>query len=240
MLPLSIILVRPQMGENIGATARVMANFGLKDLRIVAPRDGWPNPIAYRVSAGADAVLDRARICTDIASAVADLHTVYATASFTRDMPRAVITPRPAISELMAAAQAGQGVGIMFGCERAGLSNEDMDCCAKLISIPVEPTFNSLNLAQAVAVVAYEWRMAVDDRVLTAHGVADAAPLSDLYGLFDHFEGALDRVGFFFPADKRPSMVRRLRALLTRAQMSEAEVRTLRGAVRALIGRHMT
>ncbi len=235
MPSLSIILVRPQMGENIGAVARAMANFGLQDLRLVTPRDGWPNPLAYPLAAGADALLDNALIYPDVAAAVADLHHVYATASFTRDLPRPVTTPRPAIADLYTAAQAGQGVGILFGPERAGLSNVDMDPCAKLISIPVNPDFNSLNLAQSVAVLAYEWRMAVNDQVVGAHAMAEPATQMELQGLFDHLEGALDQVNFFFPTHKRTGMVRKLRALLTRATPSEAEVRTLRGAIRALV-----
>ncbi len=233
-MTLSIILIRPQMGENIGAAARVMANFGLRDLRVVAPRDGWPSEAAEAMAAGSP-VLEQARVYETTEAALADLHTVYATAAFSRAPARPITTPRPAVAELVAQAEAGQGVGVIFGPERAGLANADMDLCAKVISIPVDPEFNSLNLAQAVAVMGYEWQMHQSQAPVDMRQMPEPAALSDLHGLFGHLEGELDAARFFFPPEKREGMVRNLRAMLARAQLSAQEVRTLRGMIRALV-----
>jgi len=230
----AIILVGPQMGENIGAVARAMANFGLDDLRLVAPRDGWPNPAALAMAAGADAVLEAARVYRATDDAIGDLHHIYATTARGRDMLKPVVPPAQAAGDMRAAAAAGRQVGVLFGPERSGLNNDDVCLAGTVISIPVNPAFASLNLAQAVLLVAYEWFT----------GQARAAPpdfgppasAGELVGLFEHLEGALAAAGFFYPPEKRPAMVRNLRNMWQRAGLLEQDVRTLRGVIRALAG----
>lgn len=231
----AIILARPQMGENIGAAARVMRNFGLADMRIVSPRDGWPNEKADAMAAGAADVLEAARVTDDFARAVGDLTLVFATTARAREMVKPVMTPREAMARAKAETARGGRPGVLFGAEATGLLNEELAAADILLTIPVDPDFSSLNLAQAVAVTAYEWRSgdpAPDD--------FSAAPLpatkQELMALMDHLETELDRAGFFFPAHKAETMKRNLRAGLTRGNWTHQDVQTLRGAIKALTG----
>ncbi len=233
-----VILDRPQLAENIGAAARVMANFGLSELRLVAPRDGWPQDRAWASASGADWPLDGARVFPDVASAVADLQLVFAATARPRETQLPVRTPRKAVAELAVRAEEGWRTGVLFGAERAGLETSDIALTHAILTVPVDARFRSLNLAQAVAVTAYEWG------VLQAEGAAPArftdplAPPADggeTLRLFEHLEAELDASGFFFPPENRPSMVRNLRVALSRASFTSQEVRSLRGVITALV-----
>ncbi len=232
----AIILARPQMGENIGAAARVMRNFGLTDMRIVSPRDGWPNKKADALAAGAVDVLETARVSDDFASAVSDLTLVFATTARSREMVKPVMTPREAMARAKTETDRAGRAGVLFGAEATGLLNEELAAADILLTIPVDPGFSSLNLAQAVAVTAYEWR-AGD----AAPEDFSAAPLpatkQELMALMDHLEAELERKGFFFPDHKAESMKRNLRAGLTRGNWTHQDVQTLRGAIKALTGK---
>ena len=227
-----MILNEPQLAENIGAVARVMANFGLSDLRMVRPRDGWPQDRAWASASGADWPLDNARIFDRIEDAIADLRLVYATTARPRETQLPVLTPRQAAAELRGA---DLPCGLLFGGERAGLETADIALCQAIVTIPIDPRFRSLNLAQAVAINAYEWRVLEDENAPPAFREGPPpADMAMMVGLYEHLEGELDAAGFFHPPEKRPSMVRNLRVTLSRARMSEQEVRTFRGVVTAL------
>ncbi|MBW3616944.1 MAG: RNA methyltransferase [Proteobacteria bacterium] len=235
MRPPVVVLAEPQLAQNIGAVARVMANFGLEDLRLVRPRDGWPQRRAWEASSGADWILDAARTFDRTEDALADLRLVLASTARPREARLPVHTPRAAVAELRAVAQHGP-VGLLFGGERAGLSAEDVALCQAIVTIPIDPRHWSLNLAQAVCVNAYEWRVALEDApppaFLTGDPPADAAAL---HGLFGHLESELEQAGFFHPPEKTPAMVRNLRVPLARARLTDQEVRTFRGVVAALV-----
>lgn len=236
----AIVLVEPQMGENIGACARAMLNCGLTDLRLVRPRDGWPNEKAWASASGADQVLDAAKLCGSTAEAVADLNVVYATTVRTRGMIQEFVTPRLAAQQLREHYRADHAVGVMFGPERSGLTNDDLTFAEKLISVPLNPSFASLNLAQAVLLIGYEWFQTGDvlppeEQLHT--GQTRPATKAELVNFFEHLEGALDKTGFFTTLEKRPSMVRTLRNALERMRMTEQEVRTFHGVVAALSGK---
>jgi tRNA/rRNA methyltransferase len=231
----SVILDRPQLAENIGAVARVMANFGLSDLRLVAPRDGWPQERAWVSASGADWPLDKARVFASLAEATADLQRVYATTARPREARLPVITPREAAAELHAAAAEGLATGLLFGAERAGLETADIAFCQAIVTIPIDLKFPSLNLAQAVAINGYEWRATIDAGAPPAFAdTAEPADQAELAGLYAHLESELEAAGFFFPPEKTPSMVRNLRSIFSRARLSMQEARTLRGVVTAL------
>ncbi len=234
--PPVVLLNEPQLAENIGAVARVMANFGLADLRLIRPRDGWPQERAWASASGADWPLDGARVFERLEDAVADLRLVYATTARPRETQLPVLTPREAAAGLKTASDAGQGVGLLFGGERAGLETSDIALCHGIVTIPIDERFRSLNLAQAVAINAYEWRLGVFDRPREAfaHNIAEPADMATLVGLYEQLEGELDEAGFFHPPEKRPSMVRNLRVALGRARLTDQEVRTWRGVITAL------
>ncbi|WP_281300051.1 MULTISPECIES: RNA methyltransferase [unclassified Iodidimonas] len=233
-----VILVRPQLGENIGKAARAMLNFGLTELRLVAPRDGWPNPAAGPAASGADQVLDEARIYDDVAQAVADLHHVYATTVRPRDMLKPVVTP----VEAVAAIRSTQGQsGLMFGPERSGLDNEEVALADSILTVPVNPHFSSLNLAQAVILTAYEWYQAqVNDAVNPQADVARPemerlpAPKAEYQGLYDQLERDLASRGFFRSAGRKPTQMRALKTLMQNAGFSSQEIQTLRGVLKTL------
>jgi tRNA/rRNA methyltransferase len=230
-----IVLNAPQLGENIGAAARVMANFGLSELRLVNPRDGWPQERAWAAASGADWPLNGARVFERTEDAIADLNLVYATTARPRELQLPVLTPRVAAGNLAGALAQGLRAGLMFGGERAGLETADVALCQAVVTLPVDARFRSLNLAQAVAVNAYEWRMTVTDEAPRAfRNAAPPATQAAMLGLYEHFERELDAAGFFHPPEKRPSMVQNLRSALGRAGMTEQEVRTFRGVVTAL------
>jgi tRNA/rRNA methyltransferase len=235
MRPPCVILKDAQLAENIGAAARVMANFGLFELRLVSPRDGWPQPRAWASASGADWPLDEARVFDRLEDAIADLNLVLATTARPREALLPVYDPRSAVAELRAASLADHACGVLFGGERAGLEAGDIALCHGVITAPVDDRHRSLNLAQAVAIVAYEWRMSQAPGPPRTFGEAPSpADQSSLLGFYEHLESELDAAGFYHPPEKRPSMVRNLRIALGRARLTEQEVRTLRGVVTAL------
>lgn len=230
-----VILNEPQLAENIGAVARVMANFGLETLRLVRPRDGWPQDRAWASASGADWVLDGARVFETLAEAIADLRLVYATTARPRETQLPVLTPREAAAELRAAVARGSSVGLLFGGERAGLETADIALTQGIVTIPIDPRHRSLNLAQAVAINAYEWRTAAENAPpANFRDGPEPATQASLQGLFDQLETELETSGFFHPPEKKPAMVRNLRSALQRARFSEQEVSTWRGVVTAL------
>ena len=234
--PPVIILNEPQLAENIGAVARIMANFGLAELRLVRPRDGWPQERAWVSASGADWPLDGAKVYERLEAAVADLRLVYATTARPRETQMPVLTPREAAGELHRSVARGHRVGMLFGGERAGLETSDIALCHAIVTIPVDERFRSLNLAQAVALNVYEWRMGVSDRPREAfaQNIDEPADMETVVGLYEQLEAELDDAGFFHPLEKRPSMVRNLRVALGRARLTDQEVRTWRGVVTAL------
>jgi tRNA/rRNA methyltransferase len=234
-----VILVRPQLGENIGMAARAMLNCGLGELRLVAPRDEWPNARAERAASGADEVLKGARVFDDVASAVADLHRVYATSARSRELTQRIAPPREAADDMVRAVAAKQRVGLMFGPERAGLENDDLAHADIVITIPLNPAFSSLNLAQAVLLVAYEWSQAVGETGTTRLVTNEAAIASraELEEFVQRLEAELDEAGFFKVAEKRPRMMQNIRALFSRAEATDQEIRTLHGILSELVGK---
>lgn len=233
--PPCVILNRPQLAENIGSVARVMANFGLSELRLVAPRDGWPLERAWVSASGADWPLDNARVFERLEDAVADLQLVLATTARNRELRLPVYTPREAAEHARTATVEGQKVGLLFGAERTGLETDDLSLAHAIVTIPIDPKFKSLNLAQAVALCAYEWRMGVAAAPPPAFEVKELpADRGAMLGLYGHLEKELDDAGFFHPSEKKPSMVRNLRVMLARANFTDQEVRTFRGVITAL------
>jgi tRNA/rRNA methyltransferase len=229
----AFILVAPQLGENIGAAARVMANFALSDLRLVAPRDGWPNPAAETMSAGALPDVVKVLVFERLEDAIADCGVVIATTARPRGMEKPVLAAREAIARIHATP--GR-TAILFGAERAGLPNEAVALSDAILSFPVTQSFASLNLAQAVALVSHAIAEAQASGPPAAFTDAIDAPATreELIGMMEHFEEELDRAGFFFPDEKRAPMVQNLRNAFTRAGWTAQEVRTFRGAVKAL------
>lgn len=233
----AIILVEPQLGENIGMVARAMANFGLVDLRLVNPRDGWPNERALAAASKADHVIDRVTVFETLAEAIGDLNYVIATTARQRDGFKPVRGPVEAGRILRQRFQAGQHNGILFGRERFGLDNDEIALADEIVTFPVNPAFASLNIAQAVLLMSYEWmKTSLEDETHTAFSgpIIEPAPKSALQGLFDHLEEALSVRGYFRPAAKKPKMVDNLRAVLTRPGYSLLEINLLRGVVSSL------
>ncbi|MEO5494097.1 MAG: RNA methyltransferase [Sphingomonas sp.] len=226
-----IVLVRPQLGENIGKAARAMLNFGLTEMRLVSPRDGWPNPSAGPAASGADVVLEQARVFDSVADAVADCPHVYATTVRKRGVTKPVVTPE----EAARAIHAGPGrSAILFGPERSGLETDDVAIARSIITVPINPAFGSLNLAQAVILVAYEWSKHVALAQPPDTDLPPPAPQDELDGMIDQLDVMLKSAGFFFPPDKVTTTKRALRTLLTKPGWSSQEVRTLRGVLSAL------
>jgi len=231
----AVILNATQLAENIGATARVMANFGLSDLRLVNPRDGWPQERAWALASGAEWPLNAARVYGSVAEAIADLQLVFATTARPRELTLPVLTPRAAAAELSAAAAQGRRTGLLFGGERAGLETADIALCQAVVTIPIDPRFRSLNLGQAVAINAYEWRTALLDAAPPNFRPGPGPATGEaMLGLYEHLERELEAAGFFHPPEKTPNMVQNLRAALGKARFTDQEVRTLRGVVTAL------
>jgi len=236
-----VILVRPQLADNVGAVARAMGNGGLFELRLVAPRDGWPQAQAWRTASGADRILDAATVHATVADAVADLQHVFATCPRPRHIVKPVLTARGAASELREICGRGLRAGLLFGPERAGLDNDDMACADALVRYPLNPGFMSLNLAQAVMVMAYEWWSAADTtpprELMTNETVV--ATKRDLENFLTHLVAELDASGFLRNQPKRPRMVCNIRHLFQRGEVTEQELRTLHGMVSELAqGRH--
>lgn len=227
----AFVLVQPQMGENIGAAARAMWNFGLRQMSLVAPRDGWPNPAAVAMASGAGGLLDEAQIFESTSDAVANAQIIYATTARPREMTKRVVTPQQAMAEARSEVAAGRRVAVLFGPERAGLANEDVVLADAIISVPVNPAFASLNLAQCVLLTAYEWRR--QGAVVPAE-TPERAPSEQVARLTEHLVGELDGAGFFFPEGKRPAMVANLTNMMHRMPLTDQDVRTLWGVVKAL------
>ena len=226
-----IVLVRPQLGENIGKAARAMLNFGLTELRLVAPRDGWPNPSAGPAASGADEVLANARVYATTAEAVADCAHVYATTVRKRGVTKPVVTPEQAAQQIHA--QAGRSA-ILFGPERSGLETEDVALARAIVTVPINPQFASLNLAQAVILCAYEWSKGAELVQPTVEELLPPAPQEELEGLIAHFEQMLEPRGYFLPKDRAEASRFNLRTLLTKPGWNHLEVRTLRGVLSTL------
>ena len=236
--PPVIILVRPQLGENIGKAARAMLNFGLTEMRLVSPRDGWPNPSAGPAASGADIVLQNAKVYDSVAAATADCAQVFATTVRKRGVTKPVVTPEQASSEIHAAP--GRSA-ILFGPERSGLETDDVAVARTIITVPINPEFGSLNLAQAVILVAYEWSKGLTaDRELSQpsiNPIMPPAPQEELDGMIGQLDAMLMGAGFFHLPDKMQSTRRTLRTLLTKPGWSSQEIRTLRGVLSSLAGK---
>ncbi|MFE0014001.1 RNA methyltransferase [Mesorhizobium sp. NPDC059054] len=233
----AIILVEPQLGENIGMVARAMANFGLSELRLVNPRDGWPSEKARAAASRADHVVDAVKLYDDLASAIADLNFVLATTARERDGFKPVRGPVEAGRALRARQHDGLKTGILFGRERFGLYNDEVGLADEIVTFPVDPAFSSLNIAQAVLLMSYEWmKSGLENETDTNFSTPDMLPATkeQLHGLFAHLEAALESRGYFRPAAKKPKMVDNLRAVLTRAGFAEPELKVLRGVVASL------
>ncbi len=235
----TIILVEPQLGENIGMAARAMLNCGLTDLRLVNPRDGWPNDSAQAASAGAEQVINATKIFKNTQEAVADLNLVFATTARKRDMTNRILTPRKAALEMHDTLSALNGsVGVLFGPEAKGLKNEDVTQADAIIMIPVNPLFSSLNLAQAVFVIGYEWYLKIiktkPSKEFLIPKKNQQAKKSELNGIIQHLVDELDQTGFFHVHEKRSAMIRNLRNIFQRACLTEQEARTLRGVISSL------
>ncbi|CAH1667525.1 MAG: RNA methyltransferase [Chelatococcus sp.] len=232
----AIILVAPQLGENIGMAARAMANFGLSDLRLVAPRDAFPNAQAEAAAAGAVHVINAARVYPDVEAAIADLHYVLATTARERGQMKRILGADEAMADVAQRDANGEGTGILFGRERSGLDNDAIALADAVVTFPVNPAFASLNLAQAVLLIGYEWMKVNGASLLFSTPERSPPPTREgVLSFFDYFEGELDRCGFFVPADKKPVMIRNMRNIFHRMGMTEQDLRTLRGAVVSLV-----
>jgi tRNA/rRNA methyltransferase len=228
----AIVLVRPQLGENIGKSARAMLNFRLTDLRLVAPRDGWPNPSAGPAASGADMVLERAQVFNTVAEAVGDCEHVYATTVRKRGLVIPVVTPEQAAREIRT--QSGRSA-MLFGAERSGLATEEVAVAQRIVTVPINPAFPSLNLAQAVILLAYEWSKRADLVMPTVSDELEPrAPQAVLDGLFGQLDQALNKAGYYHPPDRTPATKLTLRTILSKAGWSTREVQALRGMIRAL------
>ena len=237
--PPVIILVEPQLGENIGAAARAMQNFGLWDLRIVSPRDGWPNPDAVPMASSATNILDNAKVYGSLRDATADCHYVFATTARSRDMIKPVVSAREAGMAIREQGSPSVRCAVLFGPERSGLGNDHVSHADTLVRIPTSPVYASINLAQSVLLLGYEWFVSGepslaeeqrDERTRTA-------TKNELFGLIEHLERELDEKGFFRPPAKKPAMIRNLRNLWQRVELREQDVKTLRGVVVALVSK---
>ena len=231
-------MIEPQLGENIGMAARAMMNCGLMDMRLVNPRDEWPNPHAEAAAAGATAIIEGVRVYDTTEEAIADLHMVYATTARFRDMTMEVMTPCEAVARMKADKTGCVRSGVLFGKEAKGLKNDDVALANAILKVPLNPAFTSLNLAQAVFVLGYEWFQFGDeteDAVLAIPKETRLATKLELQSLFDHLETELDDSGFFRVSEKRPIMVRNIRNILQRARFTEQEIRTFRGIITSLV-----
>ena len=233
----AFVLVRPQLAENIGAAARGMWNFGLSRLRLVAPRDGWPSARAVALASGAGRVLEAAGLFESLDAALADMTHVYATTGRARELTRRVIDPETAMAEARARLAAGERVAVLFGPERTGLENDELIRAQTLVSVPVNPLFPSLNLAQCALLLAYEWRLGADRAAPPVAVVPDPAPRHEVERLADHWQERLEAAGFFFPPEKAEGMKANLRALWLRLPLTRADVQTLHGALRQIVRR---
>jgi len=231
--PPVIVLVRPQLGQNIGKAARAMLNFGLTELRLVAPRDGWPNPDAGPSASGADVVLEQAKVFATTAEAIADCSTVYASTVRRRDLVMPVITPEEMAGAIAAAEQRS---AILFGPERSGLETEEVALANAIVTVPINPEFASLNLAQAVILLAYEWSRRSELAQPPAKDLEAPAPHGELEGLIGQLDAELVAKGYFHPPSRTQATRNTLRTIFTKTGWSSREVKAVRGIIRALVG----
>ncbi len=228
-----IVLVRPQLGQNIGKAARAMLNFGLTELRLVTPRDGWPNPDAGPSARGADLVLEQAQVFATTQEAIADCSLVYASTVRRRDLVMPVVTPG-AMAEAITGSR--QRSAILFGPERSGLETEDVALATAIVTVPINPDFGSLNLAQAVILLAYEWSKRSKLAVPPSKELESPAPHGELEGLVQQLEQELDAKGYYHPPERTQATKNTLRTIFTKAGWSSREVKAIRGVIRALVG----
>ena len=231
-----VILVEPQLGENIGAVARAMLNCGLDQLRLVRPRDGWPNPAADAMASGAISVLEKIKIFEQTRDAVCDLHTVFAATARQRDLEKKVVTPRQAAKLFFKTTHAKNNIGLLFGPERSGLGNDDIALSDIVINVPLNPKFSSLNLAQAVLLIGYEWFQAslTQDTDNRRWGSSELSTIGEREYFYSRLENHLSEAGFLYPQDLAPTICRNLRAMFNKAALTNQEIRTLHGVVTAL------
>ncbi|WP_265570466.1 RNA methyltransferase [Sphingomicrobium nitratireducens] len=226
-----IVLVNPQLGQNIGKAARAMLNFGLTEMRLVAPRDGWPNPEAGPAASGADIVLEKAEVFETTADALADCNLVFASTVRRRDLVMPVVGPAEMAREI----HASDGrTAILFGPERSGLETEDVGLADKIVTVPINPEFGSLNLAQAVILLAYEWSKSEALAQPTDKQAEPPAPKAELDALVGHLNEALDEKGYFFPEERTEATKQTLRSILTKPAWSSREMKAIHGVIRAL------
>jgi tRNA/rRNA methyltransferase len=227
-----IVLVRPQLGQNIGKAARAMLNFGLTEMRLVAPRDGWPNPDAGPSASGADIVLEQAQVYDTVEQAIGDCSTVFASTVRRRDLVMPVVGP-PHMAEAIASSSARSA--ILFGPERSGLETEDVALANAIVTVPINPQFGSLNLAQAVILLAYEWSRHSALAQPTSKELEPAAPMSELEGLIGHLDAELDAKGYFHPPSRKQATRNTIRTIFTKTGWSSREVKAVRGIIRSLV-----
>jgi tRNA/rRNA methyltransferase len=228
-----IVLVRPQLGQNIGKAARAMLNFGLTEMRLVAPRDGWPNPDAGPAASGADIVLEQAQIFATAAEAIADCNQVFASTVRRRDLIMPVVRPEEMADQITSSSERS---AILFGAERSGLETDEVALANAIVTVPINPDFGSLNLAQAVILLAYEWSKRSQLAVPPAKELEPTAPHGELEGLVEHINEELEAKGYFYPASRTEATKNTLRTIFTKTGWSSREVKAIRGIVRALVG----
>ena len=231
-----VILVEPQLGENIGAVARAMLNCGLRELRLVRPRDGWPNPAAEAMASGAIEVLTSAEVFEQTEDAVWDLNRLFATTARQRDLAKKVVTPNEAAKLFFDTKFTGNNIGFLFGSERSGLINDDIAFADYVINVPLNPEFSSLNLAQAVLLVGYEWFQASLMQTIGSRkwGNSELSTIGERENFFKRLEQHLNEAGFLYPEELAPTICRNLRAMFSKATLTNQEIRTLHGIVTAL------
>lgn len=233
-----IILVKPQMGENIGAAARAMANFGLTNLKLVAPRDGWPCERANVNAVGALDDIVNVEVFDSVKEAIAPYNCVYATTARPRDMRKEVFTPTDAVTNIIKPQSSNQKTAILFGGERAGLDNDDIAMTQHIITFPTNPDFSSLNLAQSVLLLCFEYHRQTHKNIepFIPTGKSEIATQEELNDFFDRLESELDKKKFFRNDDMRPTMMRNIRSMISRGNLTDQEVKTFQGVLSALIG----
>jgi tRNA/rRNA methyltransferase len=227
-----IVLVRPQLGQNIGKAARAMLNFGLGEMRLVTPRDGWPNPDAGPAASGADVVLERAKLFDTVEEAIADCSQVFASTVRRRDLVMPVLGPEQMADRIHAS---GERSAILFGAERSGLETEEVALANFIVTVPINPEFGSLNLAQAVILLAYEWSRRAGLAQPPAKALEAPAPHNELEGLIGQLDGELERKGYFHPPSRTQSTRNTIRTIFTKTGWSSREVKAVRGIIRALV-----
>ncbi len=232
-MPPVIVLVRPQLGQNIGKAARAMLNFGLTEMRLVAPRDGWPNPDAGPAASGADIVLEQAQLFDSAEAAIADCSQVFASTVRRRDLVMPVLRPEQMADRIHASDERS---AILFGAERSGLETEEVALANAIVTVPINPDFGSLNLAQAVILLAYEWSKRAELASPPAKELEAPAPHGELEGLINQLNGELDNKGYFHPPSRTQATTNTLRTIFTKTGWSSREVKAIRGVIRALVG----